>query len=88
MARSTFDFTDCLKAFEEAQLDNYTLQVVDSAQNLGTTWQSSEEWQGDVKIDFVPAYSQHTMDEFFSGIDVLLFPSQWKESLSLVSGVS
>ena len=72
-----------LKAFEEATLDSYTLQIVDSAQNLGTTWQSSEEWQSDVKIDFVPAYSQETMDDFFAGIDVLLFPSQWKESFGL-----
>ena len=72
-----------LKAFEEANLDAYTLQIVDSAQNLGTTWQSSDEWKSDVKIDFVPAYSQDTMDDFFAGIDVLLFPSQWKESFGL-----
>lgn len=72
-----------LRAFEEAALPRYTLQVVDSAQNLGTTWQSSEEWKGSVKVDFVPAYSQDTMDTFFAGIDVLLFPSQWKESFGL-----
>jgi glycosyltransferase involved in cell wall biosynthesis len=31
----------------------------------------------------VPAYAQDTMDDFFAGIDVLLFPSQWKESFGL-----
>jgi len=72
-----------LQAFEEADLAAYTLQIVDSAQNLGTSWQSSEEWQSSAKIDFVPAYTQDTMDTFFAGIDVLLFPSQWKESFGL-----
>ena len=30
-----------------------------------------------------PAYRQDEMDAFFSAIDVLLFPSQWKESFGL-----
>ena len=70
-------------AFEACRLENYLLKVVDSAQNLGTTWRSAEEWRTKAKIEFVPAYTQETMDDFFAGIDVLLFPSQWKESFGL-----
>ena len=31
----------------------------------------------------MPAYGQDGLDEFFDRIDVLLFPSQWKESYGL-----
>jgi glycosyltransferase involved in cell wall biosynthesis len=34
-------------------------------------------------LRIVPAYTQDTMEAFFAGIDVLLFPSQWKESFGL-----
>jgi glycosyltransferase involved in cell wall biosynthesis len=37
--------------------------------------------QTNVKI--IPAYSQDNIDDFFSSIDVLLFPTQWKESFGL-----
>ena len=30
-----------------------------------------------------PAYTQETIDSFFANIDVLLFPTQWKESFGL-----
>ncbi|MEH6515822.1 MAG: glycosyltransferase family 4 protein [Halioglobus sp.] len=72
-----------IKAFENSAITDYSLKVVDSAQNLGTSWQSSKEWKSSVKVEFVPAYSQENMDDFFAQIDVLLFPSQWKESFGL-----
>ena len=31
----------------------------------------------------LPAFTQDTMDDFYKHIDVLLFPSQWKESFGL-----
>ena len=65
------------------EITNYRLKIVDSAQNIGASWEHSLDWKGLRKAEFVPAYSQDTMDEFFSGIDVLLFPSQWKESFGL-----
>jgi glycosyltransferase involved in cell wall biosynthesis len=34
-------------------------------------------------VQVVPAYTQATMDAFFESIDVLLFPTQWKESFGL-----
>ena len=36
---------------------------------------------GTLKI--VPAYTRDTIDDFFNGLDVLLFPTQWKESFGL-----
>jgi len=35
------------------------------------------------KLVFHPAYQQATIDGFFGSIDVLLFPSLWKESFGL-----
>jgi|GEM_PF-5397036 len=37
-----------------------------------------------IKIHFFPPFSDHQIDEVFSGIDVLLLPSVMKESYSLV----
>lgn len=62
---------------------NYSLLVVDAAQNAGTTWQDSDYWKIPGSMKFVPSYSQDTMDQFYQQIDVLLFPSQWKESFGL-----
>lgn len=72
-----------IKAFNEIELTNYELLVVDAAQNAGTTWKDTNYWQIPGKVKFVPPYSQGTIDEFFVTIDVLLFPSQWKESFGL-----
>ena len=35
------------------------------------------------EIEIAPAYTQNNIDAFFADIDVLLFPSQWKESYGL-----
>jgi glycosyltransferase involved in cell wall biosynthesis len=59
------------------------LKVVDAAQNVGSTWQSADYWKVPCKVEHVPAYTQDTIDDFFGTIDVLLFPSQWKESFGL-----
>ncbi|MEO0730155.1 MAG: glycosyltransferase, partial [Pseudomonadota bacterium] len=34
-------------------------------------------------VEFVPPYTAETMDAFFADVDVVLFPSQWKESFGL-----
>ena len=72
-----------IKAFEEIDNDNYILKIVDNTLNLGfsSVKIDSKKLKGDLKI--VPAYTQETIDEFFSDVDVLLFPSQWKESFGL-----
>jgi glycosyltransferase involved in cell wall biosynthesis len=71
------------RAFSELPQANYQLLVVDGAQNRGLTWAKSFNWNIPGEIVIVPPYNRETMDEFFASIDVLLFPSQWKESFGL-----
>lgn len=71
------------KAFNELPFTDYELKIVDNTQNLG--FSSHENGQDAIpgKLTYVPAYTQDSIDEFFEGVDVLLFPSQWKESFGL-----
>ncbi len=41
------------------------------------------DWKIPGKITIANAYTQDSIDDFFSRIDVLLFPSRWKESFGL-----
>ncbi len=73
-----------LKVFQEIELNNYELVVVDGAKNLGKSWShafKNSNIKGKIRI--MPAFTQDTMDDFYKHIDVLLFPSQWKESFGL-----
>ncbi len=71
------------KAFTELPYVNYQLLMVDGARNRGLTWAKSFDWSLPGEIVIVPPYNQKTLDDFFASIDVLLFPSQWKESFGL-----
>lgn len=62
---------------------NLQLRVVDAAQNVGQSWQNTDYWDIPAQVEHIPAYTYDTMDEFFNSIDVLLFPSQVKESFGL-----
>ncbi len=62
---------------------NYQLAIVDAAKNAGTSWKNTLAWEVPGQSEFVPPYDQASMDEFYGSIDVLLFPSQWKESFGL-----
>lgn len=64
---------------------NFILKLVDAGVNLNQPWEAEfERWGIDEdKIQILQPYTQETIDEFFSQIDVLLFPSQWKESFGL-----
>ena len=59
------------------------LVVVDNATNLGFSSYPTDFFTDINHVDIVPAYTQKTIDEFFASIDVLLFPTQWKESFGL-----
>lgn len=72
-----------IKAFEDISPNGYELWIVDAAKNLGQSWQDNHYWDIPGERRFIPPYSQDSMDSFFSEIDVLLFPSQWKESFGL-----
>lgn len=70
-------------AFESMQRGDWELVLVDNKSALGFPPLQAGAWsvQGTVRV--VPAYTPATMDDFFDGIDVLLFPSQWQESYGL-----
>jgi len=71
--------------FESLALDNYELVLVDLHKKLGHNSIITTDWkiQGTLTISDGYQYSQKGLDDFFSNIDVLLFPSQWKESFGL-----
>ena len=73
-----------VKAFQEIDTANYELILVDNTMNLGySSMNSMKNLRLKGTVTIVPAYTQDTIGDFFSKIDVLLFPSQWKESFGL-----
>ena len=73
-----------LRAFRRIESSDYQLVVVDAAENIGRSWANQmSQWKIPGDITIANAYTQDTMDTFFSTINVLLFPSQWKESFGL-----
>ena len=62
---------------------DWELVLVDNTLNLGFSSVDAAAWRVQGKLTIVPAYTQDEIDDFFAGIDVLLFPSQWKESFGL-----
>jgi glycosyltransferase involved in cell wall biosynthesis len=71
------------EAFETITDGNWELVLVDNTLNLGFSSIDVSGWKVPGRISVVPAYDQNGLDQFFDGIDVLLFPSQWKESYGL-----
>ncbi len=57
--------------------------VVDNTRDLGFSSVLAAEWRLPGRVEIVPPYDADGLDTFFAGIDVLLFPSQWKESYGL-----
>ncbi len=72
-----------LKAFKHISQSNYELIIVDNTQNLGYSSFGKKQKEFPPQTKLVPAYTQENIDKFFEGIDVLLFPSQIKESFGL-----
>jgi glycosyltransferase involved in cell wall biosynthesis len=71
------------KVFESLKSPDWELVLVDNTLNLGFRSIDVSAWKTKGSIRVVPAYTQDGLDAFFDGIDVLLFPSQWKESFGL-----
>jgi glycosyltransferase involved in cell wall biosynthesis len=69
-------------AFSQLGRDDFSGELVDGG--LHAAWWKGQDLSkmcGDWKV--VPRFSQATMDDFYAGIDVLLFISQWKETFGL-----
>ena len=71
------------KVFSELVEYDIQLVLVDNALNLGFSSYHQDDLAGIKNVKIVPAYTQKTIDDFFSSIDVLLFPTQSKESFGL-----
>ena len=72
-----------LEAFRLHNFENTQLYVVDNMINMGAKSFYDQDFAGIQNYQIVPAYNQNTIDQFFAEIDVLLFPTQWKESFGL-----
>ncbi|AXE63393.1 hypothetical protein BBF93_03550 [Hyphomonas sp. CACIAM 19H1] len=73
-----------IRAFEGIpQERDFELCIVDNTLNLGFSSFETHKDRFPPNTVFLPAYNQETLDDFFDGIDVLMFPSQWKESFGL-----
>ncbi len=71
------------RAFERLDRSDWELVLVDNTLNLGFRSVDVSAWTVEGTITVIPAYTQDGLDGFFDRIDVLLFPSQWKESFGL-----
>ncbi|WP_428374445.1 glycosyltransferase [Lichenicoccus sp.] len=71
------------QAFESLASGEWELILVDNTLNLGFSSIDVEDWDVRGRITIIPAYRQDGLDDFFDRLDVLLFPSQWKESYGL-----
>lgn len=71
------------RVFSKLPRDDFNGVVVDGSLR-GTWWTQSmlRPLRGNWRI--APRFAQAEADEFYSKIDVLLFPSQWKETYGLV----
>ncbi len=76
-------FSVVKRAFEALDRADWELVLVDNTLNLGFSSVDASAWRVQGGLRVVPAYSQAEMDAFFAGIDVLVFPSQWRESFGL-----
>ncbi|HEY1076889.1 MAG TPA: glycosyltransferase family 4 protein [Fontimonas sp.] len=72
-----------VRALQQLGRKDIHLKVVDAAQNIGSSWANAGYWNVPCTVENVPAYKQDSIDQFFASIDVLLFPSQAKESFGL-----
>jgi glycosyltransferase involved in cell wall biosynthesis len=70
-------------AFSQLPAANVELIMVDNTLNQGYSSVDTNGMTSRNPVSIIPAYSQDSIDEFFAQIDVLLFPSQWKESFGL-----
>lgn len=71
------------RAFASLSRSDYELKVVDSQLHLGLRSFTRDSIKIPGTVTYIPGYAQANMDEFYSGIDVLLFPTQLKETFGL-----
>lgn len=70
-------------ALQSLPRTDFELKVVDATARIGGSSFDYSNWDVPGLVTVIPGYDRGTIDDFFGGIDVLLFPSQWKESYGL-----
>ena len=71
------------KVFSKLSAEDACLVIVDNTLNLGYRSFSDHDLSGFKNVEVIPAFTQANMDEFYDSIDVLLYPTQSKESFGL-----
>jgi glycosyltransferase involved in cell wall biosynthesis len=71
------------EAFSNISAEDAKVVIVDNTLNLGFRTFNDSDLEGLNNYEVVPAFTQNNMDEFYGGIDVLLYPTQSKESFGL-----
>lgn len=72
-----------LNVFQSLTQSEWELKIVNNKISMGHASINLMNRQFSGLVSLVPPYNYDSMDKFFYGIDVLLFPSQWKESYGL-----
>lgn len=70
-------------AFVALQRSDWKLIIVDSKIHMGHAPINVASWNVKGEVVTVPPYDDNSKDAFFDNIDVLLVPSQWKESYGM-----
>lgn len=74
------------RAFKALDPEKVELVVVDAATHISASWWEQYKFGPLARhVTIVPGYTRETIDEFFAGLDVLLFLSTWKETFGLTS---
>jgi len=71
------------EAMAEIEESNYRLKVCDLDLIHGHRSIERKDWKIAGHLDITAPYNQDAIDAYFADIDVLLFPSLWKESFGL-----
>lgn len=71
------------EVFRNISAEDAKVVIVDNTLNLGFRSFNDSDLKDLNNYDVVPAFTQQNMDEFYGGIDVLLYPTQSKESFGL-----
>ena len=69
--------------FEGIEASDYTLKLVDIQARFGSSGMENDAWKIKGTLEIAPPFEVDQIDDFYAGVDVLLFPSQWKESFGL-----
>ncbi|RFS93754.1 glycosyltransferase [Klebsiella aerogenes] len=71
------------QVFAKVSPNQACLVIVDNTLNLGFPSFNHHDLEGINSFEVVPAFTQDEIDDFYAGIDVLLYPTQSKESFGL-----